>query len=252
MFLPRMKILLMLFAFVACTVKLRAQQNLFNIPSGDVTPKKKFFYQHQLNFYDVNQFETKSHLVYGVGKNWDIGINFLDLPLQIGNDQFLSYNDSSNRKPLYPILMFTAQKQWTLNHSMQINAGAQMGSNVSSRVENKEFAFLTYALFKWKPGKRGYLLAGPYLANDIFVGGPPEFRPGYMIGYEFKINDRWLLMGDFISGSHKKSQTVLGGGFNLSDRIQIFFGALLAYPNTKLQDGLVIEFNWYGWNYKGH
>jgi hypothetical protein len=59
-------------------------------------------------------------------------------------------------------------------------------------------------------------------------------------------------MGDFISGTHKKSQTVLGGGFNLSDRIQIFVVALLAYPNTKLQDGLVIEFNWYGWNYKGH
>jgi hypothetical protein len=70
-----------------------------------------------------------------------------------------------------------------------------------------------------------------------------------MFGYEYKINKRWLVMGDFISGTHKKSQTVLGAGYNLTKRLQIFTGALLAFPNRNLQNGLVVEINWYGWNF---
>jgi len=244
----KMPRLLLLATGLCPAVSVYAQQNLFNIPSGDITPEKKFFYQHQLNFYAVNQLETKSHLVYGLGKHWDVGINFVDLPVRLGDGRWISYNDESNRKPLYPLLMATAQKQFSLGQRWQLNVGTQLGANISSNVETKRLAFMNYALVKWK-AKRGYLLGGPYLANDVFVGGPPELRPGYMLGYEYRINKRWLLMGDFISGTHKKSQTVLGGGYNLSNRIQIFVGALLAFPNRKLQDGLVIEVNWYGWDF---
>jgi hypothetical protein len=147
--------------------------------------------------------------------------------------------------------MFTAQKQWQLGAHWQLNVGTQTGANVSSTLDGKRFATKNFALVRWK-GKRGYLIGGPYLANDVLVGGPPQFRPGYMIGYEYKINDRWLLMGDFISGTHKKSQTVIGGGYNINGRLQIFAGALLAFPNRRLQDGVVIEINWYGWNFMGN
>jgi hypothetical protein len=237
-----------LFSFLGIAPSVLSQQNLFNIPSGDITPNKKFFYQHQLNFYAVNELESKSHFVYGVGKGWDIGVNFVDLPIKLGNGRFISYNDESIRKPLYPILMFTAQKQWQLGAHWQLNVGTQTGLNVSSTLDGKRFATKNFALVRWK-GKRGYLIGGPYVANDVFVGGPPQFRPGYMLGYEYKINDRWLLMGDFISGTHKKSQTVIGGGYNISGRLQIFAGALLAFPNQTLQDGVVIEINWYGWDF---
>jgi hypothetical protein len=124
-----------------------------------------------------------------------------------------------------------------------------MGAYVGSEFNSKRFAFMGYALMKWKPDKRSYFVGGSYLSNDVFVGGPPELRPGYMLGYEFKLNKRWLLMGDFISGNHKKAQTVLGAGYNLSKRVQIFAGALLNFPNRNLQEGLVMELNWYGWNF---
>jgi hypothetical protein len=39
-----------------------AQQNLFNIPSADITPKGKVFYQHQINLYS-DRFESKGHFV---------------------------------------------------------------------------------------------------------------------------------------------------------------------------------------------
>ncbi len=244
-----MKLGFILVLFIGLVHTLNAQQNLFNIPSGEVTPKKRFFYQHQLNFYSANQLETKSHLVYGLGHDWDIGINFIDLPLRIGNGNLLSYNDDSNRKPLYPLVLATVQKQWFLGKKFQFNVGSQMGINIASDFDTKRFAFLGYALVKWKPDKRSYLVGGPYLGNDVFVGGPPKLRPGYMLGYEFKLSKRWLLMGDLVSGNHKKAQTVLGAGYNLSKRVQIFAGALLNFPNRKLQEGLVIEINWYGWNF---
>jgi len=49
--------------------------------------------------------------------------------------------------------------------------------------------------------------------------------------------------GDFISGDHKKSQTIIGAGYNVSGKLQLFLGALLAFPNDWLDTGLVVEIN---------
>ena len=72
-----MKFILFIFLFTIVTInKIQAQQNLFNIPSGDITPKGKLFYQHQINTYR-NKFESKGHFVYGLGKGWDVGANLV-------------------------------------------------------------------------------------------------------------------------------------------------------------------------------
>ncbi len=238
-------------AFVLLSVHFSiAQQNLFNIPSGDITPKGKFFYQHQLNFYQLNELESKSHVVCGVGKRWDIGVNFVDLPLQFGKGQIVSFNDSSNRKPLYPLLMFTLQKQVVLKEDLLfLNIGTQIGPNLSDRLANKKIAFFNYALLRWQPGKWGYLVGGAYHTNDVFVGGPPSDQFGIMLGYEYKLSKRWVLMGDFISGTHKKSQTVIGGGYTVGPKLQVFLGGLLAFPNQRIDNGVVLEINWYGWRF---
>ena len=239
-----------LFFFVCISAGSYAQQNLFNIPSGDITPKDKFFYQHQLNFYSASNFESKSQVVYGIGKRWDVGLNFVDLPLKFGNGNVLSFNDNSNRKPLYPLLMATVQKQIELKeHVLFLNVGTQFGANVSDKVANKKIAYLNYALIRWQPSSKGYLIAGPYHANDTYVGGDRDVSVGLMAGYEYKLASWWVLMGDFISGNHKKSQTVIGGGYNVSGKLQIFLGSLFAFPNDELDNGLVLEINWYGWNF---
>ncbi len=108
---------------------------------------------------------------------------------------------------------------------------------------------MNYVLMKWKPVKQGYLIGGVYLANVVFVGGLPDLRPGFLFGYEYRVKKRWLIMGDFISGNHKKAQSLIGGGYNIGQRLQVFGGALFAFPNRNLQNGLVIEINWYGWNF---
>jgi hypothetical protein len=229
--------------------ELTAQQNLFNIPSGDITPNEKFFYQHQFNFYKVDELESKSHVVYGLGRGWDMGINFVDLPLRLNDNSIISYNSNTSRKPLYPLLMLTLQKQWKVSEHLEVNIGTQTGSNLSTTIGTKRFVFFNYAIARFTPVEKIHFVAGPYHTNNVFVGGPPDQRVGFMVGYEYRLTKKILLMGDFISGNHKKSQTVLGGGYTFGNRVQLFIGALLTYPNKELKNGAVIELNWYGWDF---
>lgn len=226
-----------------------AQQNLFNIPSADITPQGKLFYQHQFNLYTIDHFDSKSHVVYGLGRGWDTGLNFVDLPVQIGANNTFSYNDSISRKPLYPLLMASLQKQWSIAPQMQFNIGTQVGTNLTNDPTKMKIAYFNYGVLRWEADEKVHLMTGLYHTNDVYVGGPPSQAIGFMVGYEYKLTKKLLFMGDFISGNNKKSQTVLGGGYTFGDRVQLFLGALFAVPNKQLQSGMVLELNWYGWDF---
>lgn len=238
---------------IVCTIsQCMAQQNLFNIPSGDITPKGKFFYQHQLNFYSTNDFESKSHLVYGLGKSWDVGINLVDVPIRLVDDRrMIGFNDYKGRKPLYPLLMAALQKQVVINPHWAINIGTQVGPNLTSRLENKTVAHFTYATARWHPFQEGYFIAGPYYSNRVFTGGR-QHTVGFMFGYEIPIGKKISLMGDFISGTHKKSNSTFGAVIDVGKRTQLCVAALLPYPNQNLPGGLVLELNIFGWDFQQH
>lgn len=227
----------------------RAQQNLFNIPSGDINPKNKIFYQQQFNFYKLDQLESKSHFVYGLGHGWDTGVNLVDVPINLSGGPTFSHNDSSNFKPLYPVIMGTLQKQWVVSPHTEINVGTQIGTNLTDDTRNMETLYFNYGIVRWAPKEHLHLVGGFYHTNDLYVGGATSQQAGFMLGYEYKLTKKLLLMGDFISGSHKKSSTVLGGGYTFGHHVQLFLGALLAFPNKQLQNGIVLELNWFGWNF---
>lgn len=230
-----------------------SQQNLFNIPSGDITRKGKFFYQHQINVYSGDQFESKSHLVYGLGKNWDVGLNLVDLPVSLKKGtSFLSANDAAGVYPFYPLLMATAQKQFDVGHHFQVNVGTQIGGNIPANGGQYNWVYMNYALGRYNlPDHKGYFIAGPYHANDVYFGPSSSGQHiGWMFGYEIPLSSRISLMGDFVSGQNKKSVSTVGGVYNVSKRLQLCFAALLAYPNQELSKGAVIEINWYGYDFK--
>lgn len=226
-----------------------AQQNLFNIPSGDINPKDKLFYQQQFNFYKATQLESKTHLVYGLGRGWDTGLNLVDLPVNLSGGPVFTHNDSATLKPLYPVIMGTLQKQWVVSPRTEINVGTQVGTNITDDSRNMKLAYFNYGITRWTPNKHLHLVGGLYHTNDYYVGGSASHVGGFMVGYEYKITKKLLLMGDFISGNHKKSTTVLGGGYTFGDRVQLFVGALLGFPNKQLQNGVVLELNWFGWDF---
>ena len=123
--------------FAYCTNTATAQQNLFNIPSGDITNTKKIFYQHQLNVYS-DKLESKAHFVYGLGKGWDAGINLVGKGFYFAPEWRLLHNDNVSKGSVYPILMGTVQKQFQVSDHFDINVGTQIGFNISNKLQNKE------------------------------------------------------------------------------------------------------------------
>lgn len=221
-----------------------AQQNLFNIPSGDITPKNKVFYQHQLNVYS-NQLESKGHFVYGLGRGWDAGINLVGKGVRWSKNRGLLHNDDRRYGAVYPVALLTLQKQFVINNRLNLNIGTQAGTNLSRYIDRKTFTQFTYGIasYQFAPGRR--VLAGPYVTNAAFVG--PGNRAGVMLGYEWKLTDRWYLMGDWLSGRNDTAVGVVGAMYWPGKRVQFCGGVLLANPHTPKPNGFVLELNLLGW-----
>lgn len=222
-----------------------AQQNLFNIPSGDITNNNKIFYQHQLNVYN-NKLESKAHFVYGLGKGWDIGANLVGKGFYFSPDWRILHNDNPSKGALYPILMTSIQKQFEISEHININLGSQIGWNLSAKVKNKELNYFTYLIGSYHLHKSTRVIGGIYQTNKMYVGNGNTF--GFMAGYEIKLSNRLFLMGDWISGNNDASVMVLGGMYNVTKRFQICAGLQIPNPNTPKPICLVLEINLMGWD----
>jgi hypothetical protein len=246
-----MKQIAFIFLFVMIAIKTsKAQQNLFNIPSGDITPKGKFFYQHQINTYK-SKFESKGHFVYGLGKGWDVGANLVGMGAYFNpNWKPIYNNDFSQGQALTPTFMATLQKQFSIHEKWALNLGTQSGVNLTGYSEKVQPAYFHYGLVSYQVKSGRKLLIGPYLTNNQYVGSGNII--GIQMGYEWKLTDKFYLMGDFISGNNESAVLVQGIMYNVSNRVQLCLGYMLPNPNTKKNQAVVFEFNWYGWNYKNH
>lgn len=63
---------------IASTMQVSAQQNLFNVPSGVVTPEGVVFFQQQFNLGRVAGTSNTSTAI-GLGNGWEVGLNLLDV-----------------------------------------------------------------------------------------------------------------------------------------------------------------------------
>ncbi len=234
----------LLFIFFSKTAY--AQQNLFNIPSGDITHHKKIFYQHQFNLYS-DKLESKAHFVYGFGKGWDGGINLVGKGLYFSPEWRALYNDNTSKGALYPILMGTIQKQFKLSEYLDVNLGSQIGYNLSKKVMRKKLNYFAYGMgiYHFMKGK-SRIVGGLYQSNQMYVGIGNTF--GAMLGYEIKLSKRWYLMGDWVSGNNDAAVAVIGGMLNASKRIQVCAGWQIPNPKTSKPMGLVLELNILSWD----
>ena len=223
-----------------------AQQNLFNIPSGDITNAKKIFYQHQLNTYQ-NKLESKAHFVYGLGKGWDAGLNLVGKGFYFSPKWRVLHNDNPLKGSVYPILMSTVQKQFKISNHFDFNIGSQIGFNLSNKIGNKELNYYFYGIstYHFMKGK-SRLVGGLYKTNEMFVGEGNNF--GGMLGYEIKLSKKWYMMGDWVSGRNDAAVSVIGAMYNASKRVQLCAGWQIPNPNTPKPMGLVLELNILGWN----
>ena len=228
---------------------LRAQQNLFNIPSGDLTPKGKSFYQHQTNFYSPTNTESKNHLVYGLGGGFEAGVNVVNLKVdwrsRYRNTEFLAVNNADRTVPLKPLVQLTGQKFFFLGERFKATIGTQVGFSLVS-LGNTRPTHFTYNTWIYEPKPHTKLVVGSYVSDRGTVGGGNNV--GFMVGFEYPLSKRLLLMGDFISGSNATAVSVAGFNFLATKRLQLCLGALIPNPGSGNPAGVVFELNLLGFD----
>jgi hypothetical protein len=202
------------------------QQNFINVPSGEVTKEKKFFFQQQFNFNEIIQSNTT--IDYGLGNGFEIGINILGLDyIQKTNTFFL--NDTNDRDPYDPLLTVNALKQVELSENTSLSVGTQVGVNVD--FDNKvRPANLTYLNIRFTDviWENCVVVAGPYY-NSKHYGGAGN-RVGGWLGVEAPLSDKWHLLGESVVGDNAISYSSLGIVFYPKPRIPLTLG--IQIPNT--------------------
>jgi hypothetical protein len=226
----------------------QAQQNLFNIPAGDLTPQGKFFYQHQTNAYGLRDLESKNHLVYGLGRGWEAGLNVVNIKMDFRQrGDVFTVNRHDPARPLKPLVQLTGQKFFVLSPRLSTSLGTQVGTNpLRFGGARRRLTHFTYNTWVWSPRHHVKVVAGPYLSDRGTLGAGN--RAGLLLGAEYPVSKKVLLMGDFISGRNATSVSVLGINYLATQRLQLCLGALLPNPGSRNRAGVVLELNLLGYD----
>jgi hypothetical protein len=233
-----------------------SQQNLFNIPSGILTPKGKFFYQNQTNLYpgswNANKpgIEVKNHFVMGLPYQSEIGLNVINSGFKM-NGRGIEYqdNDYKARGPLSSIVLLTGQKQvyQNLDRTFNANIGFQAGSNLFSERYNLHLAGMVYALGVWHDGPLHSIITGGVSVGNMALLGKGVVTNA-LVGFEVPIvKKRFYIMGDAIIGNNPVSMSVLGIMVQPGKQIQLCagLGAPSNFGPVSNKWAWVFELNWF-------
>lgn len=233
-----------------------SQQNLFNIPSGILTPNGKFFYQNQTNLYpgswnaSYSGIEVKHHFVMGLPQQSEIGLNIVNSGFMI-NGRGIEYqnNDHKGRSPLSTIVLLTGQKQIFQNRSRTFNAniGFQAGTNLARERHYMHMAGMAYAVGVWHDGPlHSIITSGISVGNMALLG--KGLATNALLGFELPIvKKRFYIMGDAIIGNNPVSMSVLGFMVQPSKQLQLCagLGAPTNFGPKATKWAYVFELNWF-------
>ena len=232
---------------VGFTSQAFAQQNLFNVPSSDITIKSKGFFQQQINLPRNGTVLLNSTFCWGLGNEFEIGFNVLGLFLNTGNPgSTVLSNSDENNPPVYPFYTINAQKAWTLNKSFKLALGTQTGFSAGMHFGTYNYLNLVTAIPKYQlkivtgmnHGSESFL--GPGDLNPLL---PADYDPvGFQIGLEQEIlKEKILLLAEHISGDHSLGVSVLGLGYHLTEHWVLSAGYQFSSSGNSTPNSLVFE-----------
>lgn len=211
-----------------------AQQNLFNVPSGEITHEGNTFFQQQFNFSTVGQSNTTFE--YGLGHGWEIGFNAFDINI---------YNSPTSppigRHQVNPDMLFNVQKGVEISDWWKIEFGSLSGFNLSSQPEDIRFQTFNFTSSCFTlPDEVAKFYLGAYQTNVAYAG--PGNCVGFLIGTEIPVvKDKFHFMADYISGTNDISVGVIGGVWYLPSKWQVSLGAQVPAPHSHNAYGVVLE-----------
>lgn len=221
-------------------------QNFFNVPSSQITPKGKNYYQQQVNIYE--KFEASGHYVHGLGTGFETGVTFSQLranwpgrgrlPGTAGHG--LSPDSNSG-----PVALWTLQKQFVLSDVWSVAVGSKLGLRPSTfskqTYASRQFAHLVYEPKDWIHGR---LVLGPYFANKEYLDSSQD-ATGIQGGVEIEITPQeWFFLTDFILGANYLGSYVIGGGYWFNETFNVCLGQLIPYPGSGNSHAAVVELTW--------
>lgn len=182
-----------------------AQQNFINVPSCEVTLKKKIFLQQQININNITQ--SNSTIDYGLGNSYEIGLNILGV--NFNNKNAILENDSVNCEPYYPLVLINGLKQFEINKKSSVSIGAQLGYNFTNYIENNN-ASLAYINYRIKDLliKNAAFVFGTFY-NSLHYGGSGN-RIGFWAATEIPLNNYLHAMAETIIGPNAISYSSTG------------------------------------------
>ncbi len=193
----------------------------FNVPESDVAETHKFTIQQQFIFQEF--YRSLTTVNYGLGKDWEIGANLLNLDYYPNQSRILR-NDSTTERAFSPLLTLNAQKIIKLPHQFHIGIGGQAGYNLTPDKTQRRFIGYGYVnLNKAFYHDHYKLTAGAYTGHVRYLGNGRQigFQAGFNAGIVY---EKLHLLGDWMSGQHDVGQLVLGLEVYLSKSLPISIG----------------------------
>lgn len=237
-----MKKVIALFLMIV-PVLLFAQQNFFNVVSSDITPYKKVFFQQQFNATTAG-LQFNSTLDIGLGKNFEIGVNFLGLNYDFNQKKITTENTNN---PKFPFFMINAQKKFVLNEYFSLSIGTQLGF---STVKKPSFGNYSYFNAAYKNEQYGVkAVAGLYYGTHSFLGDQTLLYGKSPIGLQFGIEkviikEKFSLQADYISGQHILGAFVVGGAYIIKKHYVLSAGMQIPNYNSIEAFGGIVEFTY--------
>ncbi len=231
----------------------QAQQNLFNVPSSEITKPSDFLFQEQINF-TADEWQSNTIFSYGLGKNFEVGFNVLGLRFNPSfRDSVLLTNDDIRVEPLHPALLLNAQKAFPLSQVLQLAIGTQIGTNAGAHRALINYNYLNLAIDLKKTNTR--IMVGGHTFTKAFAGDAcgrelsnannPLF-PGFQLGIDQSlIKDKLKFIADFISGRHTLGEISGGLEYVIHHQWDIAFGYQLPNPNSLAQQGLIFQLTYF-------
>jgi hypothetical protein len=222
----------------------QAQQNLFNVPNGQITRYGEVFFQQQFN-WTKPLGTSNTTLDFGLGRGWEVGLNFLDANLYDRTDGGLF----DNPKQVNPDLLFNVQKGFEISEFWSIGVGGQFGFNPNPRKNDIRFLNFSWVVNSFEIPEHeefGKFYLGGYYANGAYRG--PGDSGGFLLGYELPIvPEKFSLQADWIGGNNDLSVIVLGGVYTFKSGWQVSLGAQIPTPRSNNEFGVVLELTYPGY-----
>lgn len=191
------------------------QQNFFNVPSSEITPKGKLFFQEQLNIAEHHQ-QSSTTVDFGLGHGLEVGANCNGLTILEDREAHPVFNDTI--LPYNPFILANAQKRFELGEEMAIAAGVQYGVTSTVHIRDGVMTWCNFMFGREDIGLK--CVAGPYYASKSYFGEGSRFFND-VIGVEAGVEkslipERLVVQTDFISGEHDLGEIVPGGAYYIT------------------------------------